>query len=112
MKVELKSGLVIILPEVRRFRVLALAGACYLSAVILTAFPDILLIPLLPLDDTLPSFALASASVAARVEAAFLVLIGSCCNCLADASQKANLTKSETYKYAIHCNDFHCLDIV
>jgi hypothetical protein len=66
----------------------------------LTAFPDLLFIPLMP-TEPLPSFALASVATAARIEAAFLVLLGSSCGCLADASEKGNLTKSDTYKYAV-----------
>ena len=72
-------------------------GTCYLSAVILTGFPDLMLAPLMPLEP-LPSYALASGATAARVEAAWLVMLGSCCGCLADASGKGNLAKSDTYK--------------
>lgn len=59
----------------------------------------------MPLEQ-LPTYALASAATAARVEAAWLVMLGSCCNCLADASEKGNLAKSDTYKYAASiCRD-------
>ena len=72
-----------------------------MAAVVLTGFPDLLLAPLMP-PEPLPYFALASAATAARVEAAWLVLLGSCCGCLADASGKGNLTKSDTYKCVAH----------
>lgn len=76
------------------------AGCCYLSAVLLTAFPALFMGPLMPDDPTYPPFALASGCVAARVEAAFLVLVAASCSCLADAAAKGNLTKSATYKCA------------
>ena len=82
------------------------AGTTALVAVVFMAFPSFFMAPMLPSDAALPPFALASGNTALMVAGALLLVHSASLSCLADASEKGNLTKSATYKCAPHPPSF------
>lgn len=62
------------------------------------AFPYIFMAPLLPDPQTVPDFAVDSGAAALRIFGAFTLIQAAMFNCLADAAEKGNFPKSDTYK--------------